>query len=497
MKIKRLKRIKCFLFIVCIMVVTLVFGKVRYRYIHKDYLVKRTIRKVIRKQSIVKKIFLRTFFRTLVVWSVHWTFHSHFLFSLGLQVIVLAMPGCFFLLRHSKNCRQIKIIMCLYNLFNQLYQMGLWIIVFQAIETVSQIPLMLGRIQMVGIHKEEDKYKIEVHVPIEFYINVENLIDRDIIIAFLNECRTPDGKKIIVQQDLAEAFGLKDRREIDNRMQRYRKSENSMEGIVLPYFTRASVLTQEVKKAIGKFWSKNWFAKEREVFDHLQHIGLFKADAKFNATTIKNAVSEEFLKLRAQFKKSFEQGLMSYKKDELVAQLFELIETQSKILEKHNLLPKVEELKIEAIKTFSRTSSVKEELKETVRIKNIKNHLMNPYHQAQDLMVSKPIRAIKYYMYFGSSYGRVAQFLNVSKSSVFYWVHSFSLFLQVTYLFPPQCSGTVGFDAKWVKITKSHSKGKGKKGSQWGFVYIALDCHTLDLLHSQIFSGIGLFQKRD
>jgi transposase-like protein len=346
---------------------------------------------------------------------------------------------------------------------------------------------MLGRMQMVGIHKEEDTYKIQVNVPIEFSINAESFIDRDIMIAFLNECRTPDGKKVIVQQILAEAFGLKDRREIDNRMQRYRKSGNSMEGIVRPYFTRASVLTQEVKEAIGKFWSKNWYAKEREVFDHLQHIGLFNSDAKFNATTIRNAVSKEFFKLRAQFKKSFEQGLISYKKDELVAQLFELIETQSKILEEHNLLPKVEELKTEAIKGFSRTNSVKKELKETVRIKNIKNHFMNPHHHAQELSLSKPISAIKYYMYFSSSYGRVAQFLNVSKSSVFYWVHSFILFLQITYLFPPKCSGTVGFDAKWIKITKSHSKGDEKKGTQWGFVYIALDCHTLDLLHSQIF----------
>jgi transposase-like protein len=340
---------------------------------------------------------------------------------------------------------------------------------------------------MVAINKEGDIYKIEIKGPITYSFNANSALDRDIIIALLNESRTLDGQKIIVQQALAESFGLKDRREIDNRMQRYRESENSMEGIVRPYFTRASVLTKEVKEAIGKFWSKNWFAKEREVFDHLQHIGLFKSDAKFNATTIRNAVSKEFLKLRAQLKKSFEQGLISYKKDELVAQLFELIETQSKILKEHNLLPKVEYLKIEAIKTFSRASSVKKELKETVRIKNIKNHLINPHHQSQDLSLSKTIGAIKYYIYFGSSYGRVAQFLSVSKSSVFYWVQSFSLFLQVTYLFPPQCSGTVGFDAKWVKITKNHSKGERKKGTQWGFVYIALDCHTLDLLHSQIF----------
>jgi len=154
--------------------------------------------------------------------------------------------------------------------------------IFHAVEAVRQIPILLGRIQMVGIEKEESKYKIEVNVPIVFYINAESSIDRDIIIAILNESRTPDGKKIIVQQALAEAFGLKDRREIDNRMQRYRKSGNSIEGIVKPYITKASVLTKEVKDAIVTFWSKNWFAKECEVFDHLKNMGVFKSDAKFN-----------------------------------------------------------------------------------------------------------------------------------------------------------------------------------------------------------------------
>ena len=78
MTIKRVKRIKSFLFVVCIMVITLAFGRIRYRYIHKDYVVKRTIRKVRSKQSIVKEIFLRTFFRTVVLWSAHLIFHSHF-----------------------------------------------------------------------------------------------------------------------------------------------------------------------------------------------------------------------------------------------------------------------------------------------------------------------------------------------------------------------------------------------------------------------------------
>lgn len=488
MRIKRFKQIKFPLLIFFVMMVTLVFGGVRYRYIHKDYVVKKTIKKVKKKHQILERIFQRTLFQTLLLWSAYMVFHSPPLYILILQIIILVQPVCILLLRYTKSHLQIKILMCLYKLSTQLYQIGLWLIIFQAVESARQIPILLGKIQMVGIQKEESKYKIEINVPIVLYINAESSIDRDIIIPILNECRTLDGKKIIVQQALAEAFGLKDRREIDNRMQRYRQNGNSMEGIVKPYITKASVLTKEVKEAIVTFWSKNWFAKECEVFDHLQNIGVFKSDAKFNNYIIRNAVNKDFLKLRAHFKKAFEQGLISYKKDGLIAQLFELIDTQTKILEEHDLLPKVEALKINAIKTFSRFGSVKKEIKESVRIKNIKNQLMNP-QKVQDLILPKSIQGIKYYMYFNTSYGRVAQFLNVSKSSVFYWVQSFILFLQVTYLFPPKSSGIVGFDAKWVKITKYYSKEEKDKGTKWGFVYIAIDCHTLDLLHIQIFSN--------
>ncbi len=308
MRIKRFKQIKFPLLIFFVMMVTLVFGGVRYRYIHKDYVVKKTIKKVKKKHQILERIFQRTLFQTLLLWSAYMVFHSPPLYILILQIIILVQPVCILLLRYTKSHLQIKILMCLYKLSTQLYQIGLWLIIFQAVESARQIPILLGKIQMVGIQKEESKYKIEINVPIVLYINAESSIDRDIIIPILNECRTLDGKKIIVQQALAEAFGLKDRREIDNRMQRYRQNGNSMEGIVKPYITKASVLTKEVKEAIVTFWSKNWFAKECEVFDHLQNIGVFKSDAKFNNYIIRNAVNKDFLKLRAHFKKAFDLG---------------------------------------------------------------------------------------------------------------------------------------------------------------------------------------------
>jgi transposase-like protein len=485
MKIKRLKKVNfIFLFISFIMMTSLASGAVKYRYIRKDYLVKSTVRKIPKKQGILGKICWITGARSLFLCCAFRVFHVSFFFGALMQIIILAMPVSYFFLWRSETHTQMKMAICLYNVLAKSYRLGLWLVIFRGLEASCSFPIILGRSQMVAINKEENIYKIEIKGPITYSINANSALDRDILIAILDGCRTLDGQKIIVQQALAESFGLKDRREIDNRMQRYRKSGQSLIGIIAPHISKSWVLTKEVKEAIGNFWTKNWWASEEEVFNHLQQIGLFKPNAKFSSSTIRAAVSKDFLRLRSQVKKAFLQGLISYKNEELLKQLFELLESQTTLLKQHNLLPEVEELKINTIKTFSRCGSLKKELKQTARIKNIKQKIMNP--QTQDLRLSTPLQAIKFYAYFNSSYGRVAQYLKVSKSSVFYWTQSFILFLEVTYLFPPKCSGVVGFDAKWVKITKSFSKEERLKGHKWRYVFIAIDCHTYDLLHIQI-----------
>jgi transposase-like protein len=347
------------------------------------------------------------------------------------------------------------------------------------------VPLVMGETEKVRIIKEGNKYKVYVNIPITYCFNSDSSIDRDIIIAILNEARDRDGQKIIVQQVLAKCFGFKDRREIDNRMRRYRQSGQSLKGIVAPHISRASVLTEEVKAAIRSYWTNNWWVKEEQVFAHLQHIGLLKPDAKFSSSTIRAAVSADFLKLRAQVKKAFVQELISYKENVLIKQLFDLIESQHDLLKAHNLVPQIDQLKVEELTTFSRVNTQRDELKETARIRNIKTQIMNP--QTQDSHLAKPLDAIKSYGYLNSSYGRIAHNLKVSKSTVFYWVQSFILYLRISCVFPTTCSGTMGFDVKHVKCAKSYSEEERKKGAKWRYVYIAVDCHTYDLLHSAIF----------
>jgi transposase-like protein len=466
------------------MVSTLTLGAVRCVYIHRDQVIKATVRKVAAKGVMLKKICLRAIFQTLLLWASHFTFDLPMLFTLGFEIIIAALPLCYFFLWRSKSICRMKVLIISSNVLNQLYRLGLWGVFFHALQALVTFPFILGVTKKVEISKKANKYKVCVNVPITYWFNSDSSLDRDIIMAILNEARSFDGKKIIVQQALAEGFGLKDRREVDNRMQRYRKSGQGLKGIVAPHTARSWLLTGEVKQAIQCFWTKNWWTTDRQVFDHLQRIGLFKPDAKFCPSTIRSAVSCDFFKLRAQVKKAFDRELISYKKDELVKQLFDLVQTQHDLLKAHDLVPQIEQLKLKILKTFSRTNTLKKELKQTTRIKNIQTQIMNPPIQTH---LPKPSEAIKLYGYFACSYGRIAYHLKVSKSTVFYWVQSFILCLQITFFFPSTCSGTIGFDAKWVKITKSYSTEEKNKGKKWRYVYVAVDCHTYDLLHIQIF----------
>ena len=474
--------------LVClIMVTTLSLGGVKCTYIRRDQVVKSTVRKVAAKKGLLKKLCLRAVFQTILLCASHLSFGLPVSFTLGFEIIIVALPVCYFFLWRSKSICQIKALIILSNILSQLYRIGLLVMFFYAIgalETICAFPLMVADTKKVEISKEENKYKVFVKVPITYWVNCDSSLDRDIVMAILNEARGLDGKKIIVQQALAESFGFKDRREVDTRMKRYRKSGHSLMGIVAPHTARSWVLGKEVRQAIQSFWTKNWWATEKEVFAHLQHTGLFKPDAKFCSSTIRAAVSGDFLTLRAQVKKAFDRELISYKKDELLNQLFDLVQKQYELLKAHNLIPQVVQLKLEALKTFSRHTSVKKELKLTARIKNMQAQIMDPQMQPH---LPKPLEAIKSYGYLGCSYGRIAHHLKVSKSTVFYWVQPFILCLQVTFIFPLTCSGTIGFDAKWVKITKGCPSDGKNKGTEWHYVYVAVDCHTYDLLHIQIF----------
>jgi len=79
----------------------------------------------------------------------------------------------------------------------------------------------------------------------------------------------------------------------------------------------------------------------------------------------------------------------------------------------------------------------------------------------------------------------------VAPSTLYHWLEQFGAEpLQVAALFGlVRSSGVVGIDEKYVKVPKNN-KPAGKQ-RKWMYVYVAVDVHTLDLLHINLFSNLG------
>ena len=101
------------------------------------------------------------------------------------------------------------------------------------------------------------------------------------------------------------------------------------------------------------------------------------------------------------------------------------------------------------------------------------------------------LRALELYAGLRTTYRGAAAALGVSPATLYHWLARFGQRpLQVAALFGlVRSSGVIGIDEKYVKVPKN---GKpDSKQRKWMYVYVAVDVHTLDLLHINIFPNLG------
>jgi transposase-like protein len=109
----------------------------------------------------------------------------------------------------------------------------------------------------------------------------------------------------------------------------------------------------------------------------------------------------------------------------------------------------------------------------------------SPYPLAVHLL------AFQGYAWARGAYRRVGTSLAIPASTAYRWVSAWGQeLLPIAALFGlVRSSGVVGVDEKWVKVPKNDKPaGQHKK---WMYVYLAVDVHTLDLLHIAIFPYLG------
>jgi len=101
------------------------------------------------------------------------------------------------------------------------------------------------------------------------------------------------------------------------------------------------------------------------------------------------------------------------------------------------------------------------------------------------------LKALELYTGLRTNYRSAANALGVAPSTLYHWLEQFGAEpLQVVALFGlVRSSGVVGLDEKYVKVPKN-TKPTGKQ-RRWMYVYVAVDMHTLDLLHINLFPHLG------
>jgi transposase-like protein len=101
------------------------------------------------------------------------------------------------------------------------------------------------------------------------------------------------------------------------------------------------------------------------------------------------------------------------------------------------------------------------------------------------------LKALELYTGLRTNYRSAANALGVAPSTLYHWLEQFGTEpLQVAALFGLVCSsGVVGIDEKYVKVPKNNKPTS--KQRKWMYVYVAVDVHTLDLLHIAIFPHLG------
>jgi transposase-like protein len=101
------------------------------------------------------------------------------------------------------------------------------------------------------------------------------------------------------------------------------------------------------------------------------------------------------------------------------------------------------------------------------------------------------LRALELYAGLRTTYRGASAALGVSPSTLYHWLaHLGAHPLPVAALFGMvRSSGVVGIDEKYVKVPKNDKPTS--KQRKWMYVYVAVDVHTLDLLHIDIFPNLG------
>lgn len=405
---------------------------------------------------------------------------------------------------------------------------------------------------------EEGFPTYHVHLQGEFVLELQSRdpFALRMFMLFLRQLRTPGRERspwgIVRQESLATIFGVK--QEHISRWQGYfRKGEWAR----LLSMAESSWLTEERCREVVAVWASNIWQTASEVRARLQAQGMRIGLRAVEEAGRRSGLQEVRRHLRQQYVQTA--GVLRPREGYVVQQLFRLVEQLEAQLQGQGRPPE-EPVDVVALRQLVGQASSASEEKRWPWLFQMEHWLLGAWHTVPDETVRCPycgsahvarksrtprvkayldargqrqtvevyryycknpacsyqtftdlpaglvlhsvwtldarLKGLELYLGLGSSYRRVAGVLNLAPATVYHWLAQWGAEpLGVAALFGMvRSSGVVGIDEKYVQIPKSDKPQS--KMRKWMYVYVAVDMHTLDLLHIDVFPYLGSASAR-
>lgn len=330
--------------------------------------------------------------------------------------------------------------------------------------------------------------------------------DQTLAMALARMLKYEDGAPLFSYHEIAEIFEKKSTESGRYPTCKLERVGGSLVQMILRNTVRRTrVLAPKIEKLVGSFWENDPLATPEQCHQWLcqQDIpeGLLLPSVECLSSL--STLPGNLVSVRRSIRKILEPkgAAGGLRLDVLASRMSDIIEAQDHLLKAAGLVPIA---KTGAVKLAM--TALKEVEPAPSKTAQALCHAIAPLAAVpsveQDALLATqvglehlgPLHFGFLYCGFRLSIAQVAGLVGRSKSVVYRSLLRLAEATERLDLFPPAqgFSGVLGLDEKWLCIPKSYAESERKARKKWRYAHFAVDLHTGDLLHVDVFESSDL-----
>ena len=349
----------------------------------------------------------------------------------------------------------------------------------------------------------DGRARIRIEGPALIDLPAEAVQDERVAMVLCRLVRDGPGRALITHRAIAAAFGKVNRQDSTNRMVRFKAAGGSIATMIVDGpGGRPSLLHPQVRAAIVSHWERDPLASVEATCRWLAEQDL-PPEAALPSPDELRAVRHlpgNLVVARNAARRLIERRgrSVSLALPALFRKLLEVVDAQHRRLCAAGVQPGPMPGVVRLAQDGARDATVRASETGLALMASMQALTAAPTPQQDEELAAcvgtdhlAPLHWATLYCTLQISIGQVAALADRSKSVVYGGLVRLSRILEEIDPFPAatRFSGALALDEKWVKIPKSFCKADRDQGRRWRYVHFAVDAHTGDLLHIDVFEA--------